>query len=202
MEAVGAIWDARDDVPGLRFCIVEHAVHRGLNGLFAIAIDELPRARLPDIEGGNQCLEIAPVLIGNATVRQKEVEELLIEIALPEEFGRGNDQSLLLNIRAGWRDTARNLAPDVTCVDERPGETEQFAIDKDGLPDVEIGDAGHGAGRCRVIGDQDIAILVVRDRLDSLSIGVPMRTVTPMFSGAAKISPAGLTAPIRNRLSP
>ena len=112
----------------------------------AEALDQRVDAPLARHEAGDQRLEVAPVLLGDAAVGQDHVEQVPVHRAAHEQLLRRQAQPLLEDLARPRRDARRHQPADVRAVEEARPVADQAALPEDRAHEVQVGQMG-GGGR-------------------------------------------------------
>src|SRR5205823_11276282 len=127
--------------------VVDQVVHRLVDGVGPEAADQLVQAPFPGRQPGHERLEIAPVLLGDAAVRQHHVEHVVVHGAAHEELLGRQPQAFLEDLGGARRDARRHHAADVGAVEETGPVGDQTPVPEDGTDQVDTGQIGGGGGQ-------------------------------------------------------
>ena len=127
---------------------------------------------LARVDGSDLRLEVAPVLIGRAHVGEQDIAKLLVDFTSADQFRRPQPDSFLMDVGRFAREACRHGAADIGMVDVVDDEAGDLTVVEDRLPKMDIGRVGCDVTTIRIVGDTDIAVLIVADGIDHAPVVV------------------------------
>ena len=132
-----------------------HLGDRLAHGFRAVAVDQGGQPLLAGGERGGLRLDVADALVGDADVGQDDRQDLLVHLALLEEFHRRQAQSFLLDLRRAGREAARHHAADVGPVAGVGEPGEHLALVEERLHEPHVHQMR--AAEIGIVDDEDVA---------------------------------------------
>ena len=161
---VFAVGDGADNGARLLFGVVEDALNALQEIRRAEAGDNLVDLAFSDVDRSDLRFEIAPVLFRHAHVQPQDTRHILVQFAVADNLQRRNADALLHDIGQGARQRGGHRAADIGVVNMADHEAEDVAAVKDRLPDMNIGGMSGDVARIGVVGNADVAFVVMVDQ--------------------------------------
>ena len=130
-EAIFAVWQRRDTRAHAALHRFDDLVARLADGAHRPALDDLVAA--PDPEHVRRDLRqiVAAPLARHAYVQENQVEDVLFDLALPDDTDGRDPQTFLIDLRHAARHAARRHPADIRVVGNVGDEEDQFALVED-----------------------------------------------------------------------